>query len=110
MPLVDDILDVLRGANLFSTMDIASGYWNVSMVEDSIKNTAFTCKYGLFEWLVMPFGCCNAVPAFERLMENVWSGVLALCIVLAKNDDTSAHRNLEMVRTRGHNAPCTCPI
>ncbi|KAE9270721.1 hypothetical protein PF001_g28685 [Phytophthora fragariae] len=71
MPLIDDILDVLRGAKLFSTMDIASGYWNVPMHAGSVEKTAFTCKYGLFEWLVMPFGLCNAVPAFERLMENV---------------------------------------
>ncbi|KAE8883743.1 hypothetical protein PF007_g22418 [Phytophthora fragariae] len=71
MPLIDDILDVLRGAKLYSTIDIASGYWNVPMDPDSVEKTAFTCKYGLFEWLVMPFGLCNAVPAFERLMENV---------------------------------------
>ncbi|KAE8972532.1 hypothetical protein PR003_g27462 [Phytophthora rubi] len=71
MPLIDDILDVLSGSKLFSTMDIASGYWNAPMHEDSIAKTVFTCKYGLFEWLVMPFGLCNAVPAFERLMETV---------------------------------------
>ncbi|OWY92842.1 Retrovirus-related Pol Polyprotein from transposon 412 [Phytophthora megakarya] len=56
MPLIDDILDVLGNAKMFSTMD---------------EKTAFTCKYGQYEWLVMPFGLCNAVPAFERLMENV---------------------------------------
>ncbi|KAE9167228.1 hypothetical protein PF005_g28867 [Phytophthora fragariae] len=56
MPLIDDILDMLAGAKLFSTMDIASGYWNVPMAADSVEKTAFTCKYGLFEWLVMPFG------------------------------------------------------
>ncbi|KAE8987554.1 hypothetical protein PR001_g22292 [Phytophthora rubi] len=71
MPLIDDILDMLGGAKLFSTMDIASGYWNVPMHEDSVAKTAFTCKYGLYEWLVMPFGLCNAVPAFERLVETV---------------------------------------
>ncbi|GMF49356.1 unnamed protein product [Phytophthora fragariaefolia] len=51
MPLIDDILDVLKGANLYSTMDIASGYWNVPMDPASVEKTAFTCKYGLFEWL-----------------------------------------------------------
>ncbi|OWZ11763.1 hypothetical protein PHMEG_00015167 [Phytophthora megakarya] len=71
MPLIDDILDVLGKANLFSTMDIASGYWNVPMDPVSIEKTAFTSKFGLYEWLVMPFGLCNAVPAFERLIENV---------------------------------------
>ncbi|KAH9084215.1 hypothetical protein Ae201684P_020467 [Aphanomyces euteiches] len=71
MPRIDDLLDVLGRAKLFSTMDIASGYWNVPMAKDSIEKTAFTCKYGLYEWLVMPFGLCNAVPCFERLMENI---------------------------------------
>ena len=71
MPRIDDLLDVLGRAKLFSTMDIASGYWNVPMRPDSVAKTAFTCKYGLYEWLVMPFGLCNAVPCFERLMETI---------------------------------------
>ena len=71
MPRVDDLLDVLGRAKIFSTMDVASGYWNVKMARKSIEKTAFTCKYGLYEWLVMPFGLCNAVPIFERLMEHV---------------------------------------
>ncbi|KAH9103881.1 hypothetical protein AeMF1_019899, partial [Aphanomyces euteiches] len=71
MPRIDDLLDVLGRAKLFSTMDIASGYWNVPMAKDSIEKTAFTCKYGLYEWLVMPFGLCNAVLCFERLMEHI---------------------------------------
>ncbi|KAE9200610.1 hypothetical protein PF004_g18959 [Phytophthora fragariae] len=45
----DDILDVLSDAQLFSTMDIASGYWNVPMHPYSVSKTAFTCKYGLYE-------------------------------------------------------------
>ncbi|KAF0735495.1 hypothetical protein Ae201684_008062 [Aphanomyces euteiches] len=71
MPRIDDLLDVLGRAKHFSTMDIASEYWNVPMAKDSIEKTAFTCKYGLYEWLVMPFGLCNAVPCFERLMEHI---------------------------------------
>ena len=71
MPRIDDLLSSLQGSKLFSTMDIASGYWNVPMAERSIEKTAFTCKFGLYEWTVMPFGLCNAVPAFERLMETV---------------------------------------
>lgn len=71
MPLIDGILDVLGDAKLFSTMNIASGYWNDPMDKGSIPKTAFTCKYGLYEWLVMPFGLCNTVPAFERLMGTV---------------------------------------
>ncbi|KAG2780897.1 hypothetical protein PC129_g21561 [Phytophthora cactorum] len=63
MPLIDDILDVLGNAKLLETMDIASGYWNVPMDPDSVEKTAFTSKFGLYEWLVMPVGLCNAVPA-----------------------------------------------
>ncbi|KAG3117764.1 hypothetical protein PI124_g10693 [Phytophthora idaei] len=44
MPLIDDILDVRGDVQLFSTMDIASGYWNVPMDEESIPKTAFTCN------------------------------------------------------------------
>ncbi|KAG3076593.1 hypothetical protein PI125_g21472 [Phytophthora idaei] len=44
LPLIDEILDVLGNAKLFSTMDIASGYWNVPMAAGSVEKTAFTCK------------------------------------------------------------------
>ncbi|KAE9317711.1 hypothetical protein PR003_g18414 [Phytophthora rubi] len=106
------ILDVLRGAKLYSTMDIASGYWNVPMDPDSVEKTAFTCKYGLFEWLVMPFGLCNAVPAFERLMENVlvdlkWRTCLVYlddCVVFNSDFPTHLvrlHQVLERFRNAG---------
>ncbi|ETV95586.1 hypothetical protein H310_11021 [Aphanomyces invadans] len=48
MHRVDDLLDFLGKAKYFSTMDVASGYWNVRMAEDSIEKTAFTCKLGLY--------------------------------------------------------------
>jgi len=97
MPLIDDILDVLGNAKIFSTMYIASGYWNVPMDPGSVEKTAFTSKFGLYEWLVMPFGLCNAVPAFERLMENVlvdlkWRTCLVYlddCVVFS--DDFPTH-------------------
>ncbi|GMF42734.1 unnamed protein product [Phytophthora fragariaefolia] len=107
MPLIDDILDVLGDAQLFSTMDIASGYWNVPMHPDSVSKTAFTCKYGLYEWLVMHFGLCNAVPAFERLMETVlvdlkWRICLVYlddCVVFSKDFPTHLVR-IRQVLTR----------
>ncbi|GMF34418.1 unnamed protein product [Phytophthora fragariaefolia] len=93
-------------------MDIASGYWNVPITADSIEKTAFTCKYGLYEWLVMPFRLCNAVPAFERLMENVlvdlkWrtcSVYLDDCVVFSEDFPTHLVRLkqvLERFRTAG---------
>ncbi|OWZ17279.1 hypothetical protein PHMEG_0008799 [Phytophthora megakarya] len=87
MPLIDDILDVLGNARLFSIMDIASGYWNVPMPEIAPKN-AFTCKYGLYEWLVMPFGLWNVVPAFEHLIFKV-ENLFGLCVIFS--DDFPTH-------------------
>ncbi|KAH9090745.1 hypothetical protein Ae201684P_006151 [Aphanomyces euteiches] len=97
LPRIDDLLDVLGKAKYFSTMDVASGYWNVRMEEDSIPKTAFTCKFGLYEWLVMPFGLCNAVPQFERLMEHVlrdqiWRSCLVyLDDVIVYSDNFTSH-------------------
>ncbi|OWZ11236.1 LOW QUALITY PROTEIN: hypothetical protein PHMEG_00015768, partial [Phytophthora megakarya] len=101
MPLIDGILDVLGNAKLFSTMDIASGYWNVPMAADSVEKTTFTCKYGLYEWLVMPFRLCNAVPALERLMENAlidlkWRTCLVYldeCVVFSSDFPTHLPRS-----------------
>ncbi|OWY94548.1 LOW QUALITY PROTEIN: Retrovirus-related Pol Polyprotein from transposon 412, partial [Phytophthora megakarya] len=108
MPLIDDILDVLGNSKLFSTMDIASGYWNVPMAEHRKDRV----HYGLYEWLVMPFGLCNAVPAFERLMENVlidlkWRTCLVYlddCVVFSVDFPTHMVRLkqvLERFRTAG---------
>ncbi|KAH9086314.1 hypothetical protein LEN26_020244 [Aphanomyces euteiches] len=97
MPRVDDLLDVLGKSKYFSTMDVASGYWNVRMEEKSIEKTAFICKFGLYEWLVMPFGLCNAVPQFERLMEDVlrdqlWKSCLVyLDDVIVFSQDFATH-------------------
>ncbi|KAH9078578.1 hypothetical protein Ae201684P_019659 [Aphanomyces euteiches] len=97
LPRIEDLLDVLGKAKYFSTMDVESGYWNVRMEEDSIPKTAFTCKFGLYEWLVMPFGLCNAVPQFERLMEHVlrdqiWRSCLVyLDDVIVYSDNFTSH-------------------
>ena len=82
MPRIDELLDVLGRAKLFSSMDIASGYWNVPMAEESISKTAFTTKFGLFEWLVMPFGLTNAPAGFQKLMDSVLINVKwKICLV-----------------------------
>lgn len=73
IPRIDDSLDALGGAKCFSTLDLASGYWQVELDEEAKKKSAFVVRGGLYSWKVMPFGLCNAPSTFERLMEQVLS-------------------------------------
>ena len=75
LPCIDDSIDALSGSCWFSTLDLASGYWQVEVEERDRPKTAFTTGSGLYEFTVMPFGLCNAPAIFERLMERVLSGL-----------------------------------
>jgi hypothetical protein len=76
LPRIDDTLDALIGSKWFSTLDLASGYWQVEMDPVDAEKTAFcTSGGGLFQWNVLPFGLTSAGATFERLMERVLSGL-----------------------------------
>lgn len=76
LPRIDETLDTLGSAKIFSTLDLASGYWQVELDKKSQEKTAFYCRKGLFEFTVMPFGLCNAPSTFQRLMDLVLNGFL----------------------------------
>ena len=77
LPQINDLLDTLAGQRYFTTLDLASGYWQVSMERSSIEKTAFVIPGGgQFEFTKMAFGLTNAVPTFQRLMSNVLAGLL----------------------------------
>ena len=75
LPRIDDTLDLLAGAKYFTTLDLASGYWQVRMDPSSQEKTAFATYSGLFEFCKMPFGLVNAPATFQRLMEIVLAGL-----------------------------------
>ena len=75
LPRIDDLLDQLGRARYFTTLDLAAGYWQIRVADDSIEKTAFVTPNGLFEFRVMPFGLTNAPAIFQRLMQRVLNGL-----------------------------------
>ena len=73
LPRMDDCLDSLGHANIFSTLDANWGYWHVPMQESDIEKTAFCTHEGLFEFKRMPFGLTNAPATFQRALDIVLS-------------------------------------
>ena len=107
LPKIEECLDCLGGNKFFHTLDLASGYWQVEMHPDDREKTAFSTPIGLFEWIVMPFGLCNAPATFCRLMEMVLSDILwTNCLVYLDDVITygktfqTAIENLELVFDR----------
>ena len=86
LPRIDDTLDLLSKAKYFTTLDLASGYWQVGMNADSQEKTAFVTHSGLYEFRKMPFGLCNAPATFQRLMEAVLHGLARRHCVIYLDD------------------------
>ena len=71
LPRIEESLDCLNGASIFTSLDLKSGYWQVELDDESIPLTAFTVgPLGFYECVRMPFGLTNAPATFQRLMES----------------------------------------
>ena len=95
LPRIDDLFDQLVGASVFSQLDLATGFHQLRVAEDSIDKTAFRTPDGFYEWLVMPFGLTNAPAYFVDLMSRVFREYLNKFVVVFVDDILVFSKNKE---------------
>ena len=79
LPRIDDSPSLLGNQQWFSTMDLASGYWQVAMSPDAKRKAAFMTNEGLFQFRVMPFGLCSVISSdwLRPVTRGAWRAVLS---------------------------------
>ena len=86
LPRIEDLFDQLKGAGVFSNIDMRLGYYQLRVKDVDVSKTIFRTRYGHYEFLVMSFGLTNAPVAFMDLMNRVFRLYLDLFMVVFIDD------------------------
>jgi hypothetical protein len=86
LPRIDDLFDQLQGSQVFSKIDLRSGYHQLKIKEEDIQKTAFRTRYGHYEFLVRSFGLTNAPAEFMDMMNRTFRELVDRCVVVFIDD------------------------
>ena len=86
LPRINDLFEQLNGARVFSKLDLKMGYHQIRVREEDIPKTAFSTRYGLYEFTVMTFGFSNAPPTFMGAMNYLFQECLDVFVLLYLDD------------------------
>ena len=76
LPRIDDLVDQLGHAKIFSSLDLTSGYWQCRLTDSDKPKTAFRTPFGLFQWRVAPMELCNSPARFQSIMNRIFQPLL----------------------------------
>jgi hypothetical protein len=118
LPRIDDLLDQLNGARVFSSLDLMSGYHQVRITPEDVPKTAFKTPEGLYQFRVLPFGLTNAPATFQKVMNDVLKPVIGKCALVYMDDilvysrnaaEHEEHLRLVLQLLREHKLYCKLP-